>query len=343
MSMSDDNNSTTVDIEDNLDDFAAELFGRSKPAEEPSPEAKGQDENVEDAELEPVDSPTEEDTEDSETPEEASEADDDAAEKPKKKPTFQERINEITRAKKEAERRAEEAEKRNAEILARLESLEKGKEEAKPEEGAAAPANDGEPDPDSRNPDGTPKYPLGEYDPKFVKDLTKYTLQREREAEAALQAERERQKAEIDAQEAVVTEWQGKLEDAMETKYPDMLERNLELQETFVDLDPDYGTYLANVIMSMDHGTDVLYYLGSNIEEAKAIAAMGPTKATIALGRIEARFASSEESEPVKKVKVSKAPAPPTSLNKGGAVTMPVADDTDDLEAFERKLFSRRR
>ena len=140
-----------------------------------------------------------------------------------------------------------------------------------------------------------------------------------------------------------MTEWQGKLEDAIETKYPDMLERNLELQETFVDLDPDYGSYLANVIMSMDRGTDVLYYLGSNIEEAKAIAAMGPTRATIALGRIEARFTDSEEPEPVKKVKVSKAPVPPATLNKGGSATMPVSHDTDDLEAFERKLFSRRR
>jgi len=91
--------------------------------------------------------------------------------------------------------------------------------------------------------------------------------------------------------------------------------------------------------MALDNGPDVLYYLASNPEEADAIVASGPVKATVALGKIDATFeAPKQNASP--KPKVSKAPAPPPR-NKGSAVAKaslnPTGDDVD-LDALAREL-----
>jgi hypothetical protein len=92
--------------------------------------------------------------------------------------------------------------------------------------------------------------------------------------------------------------------------------------------------------MSMDYGPDVLYHLSTNLEEAKQIVNSGPARATIALGRLEARYALQEDEKKQQKLKVSKAPTPPDRLNKGSMVSKEIPDDTDDLDAFAAKLFS---
>ena len=75
--------------------------------------------------------------------------------------------------------------------------------------------------------------------------------------------------------------------------------------------------------------------------EAKRIVDLGPTKAALALGRIEARFANA--ANPKAAPKVSKAPTPPARLNRGSAQAMPdVPGDTDDLDAFSRQFFKKR-
>jgi hypothetical protein len=106
-------------------------------------------------------------------------------------------------------------------------------------------------------------------------------------------------------------------------------------------IDPAYGDYLASVIMSMDYGTDVLYHLASNIEEAKKISRMDAARATLALGRLEARFALHDQ-EKQQKLKVSEAPKPPARLNKGTATVRNIPDDTDDLDLFAKKLYGKK-
>ena len=92
--------------------------------------------------------------------------------------------------------------------------------------------------------------------------------------------------------------------------------------------------------MSMDKGPDVLYYLSSNPDEAKEIVNSGAQKATIALGRIEARFLDDETDTKTVKQKVSKAPVPPPK-NKGSSATKMSLDATSDnvnLDALAKEL-----
>ena len=334
--MSENSNSNFVDDNtDSLDDFAAELFGRSEAPKESAPEANGEGEEVEDAQH--VETPTsqEEEPDDSVDNPDATEQDADEA-KPKKKQTVQERINQLTKEKRESERLAKAADEKYEQLLARLDALDGGKKEPVRQE---VKPQDGAPDPDAKNADGTDVYPLGDLDPRYNAALARYEMKQLLEESKAAEAKAAEDAKAQQAQEAKFSEWGTKLEVAIETKYPDMLEKNAELQETFADLAPDYGDFLANTIVDMEYGTDVLYHLASNLDEAEQIVALGPVKAALALGRLEAQFASQNAPEP--KLKVTKAPVPPSSLNRGSSVATSVADDTDDLDAFTRKLYKR--
>ena len=206
----------------------------------------------------------------------------------------------------------------------------------------AAPANEAKaPDPMALKEDGEPVYPMGDYDPMYVRDLTRYTINQER---VAMQAEmaQQRQQAELEQQgQALQSTWNGKVQEAIK-EYPDFVEKGQALLNGFNDLSPDYGGYLTSVLMNMDHGTEVLYYLSNHPEEARTIVNSGAQKATLALGRLESRFMKSEQDAP--KPKISQAPAPPPVRARGtNAATVVVAPDTDDQEAFEREFFKPRK
>ncbi len=331
--MSDIENQTPVDDGDvDLDTFASELFGQSKPADEPaSSEGEEVDETVE------VDA-TETDTHDEDdalAPEDEDEDETPVEEVKPKKNRLQERIDGLIKDR-EDEKRLRVA------LEARLAALEKPEATPEPKPAPTQATNTG-PNPDDTNEDGSEKYPLGEFDPNYIRDLTKHALKEEREAEKARDAERVEQE-EMDAQRAELQrDWQTKLTPAKE-RYPDFTEKGEQLFESFSTIEPAYGEYLVATIMGMDNGPDVLYYLANNVDEAEAIIAKGPTKATIALGRIETKFAElAEDKQPVRS-KVTKAPPPPAHLNKGSAIaSSSVSDDTDDLDAFAAKLFKKRR
>lgn len=322
---------------DDLNAFETLMFGQTKHEEEPlaaEEEVKETEPVVE--EVEPEDTEGEDD-EGKERDEEDSEPD--PEDKPKKS-RFQERIDKLTNERKEAERRADELLAKLEETLAKLEG--KKEEPKEPAPKAAAPEING-PTPDDIDEDGEPKYPLGEFDPAFIRDLTRHTMRIEREAiekEAAAKAEQQK----IAAQQAeLVNQWSVKLEEAVENKYPDIREKAAELEDTFANIEPSYGEMLVTEIMSMDNGPDVLYHLATNLDEAKKIVDAGPVRALRMLGTIEARYALLQEEKSEKKLKVSKAPEPPSRLNKGTSVAKDVAADTDDLDEFERLMFGRKR
>jgi hypothetical protein len=307
---------------DDLDAFSDLLTGKRKAqaAEEAEPSKKDQKEK----------------------PEQQSEGTDDALatepeqKEPKPKSRFQERIDELTHKAREAERKEKELQAKLDEVLAKLDGT--NKEPQNP------PTQKSEgPQPDELDENGEAKYPLGEFDPAFIRDLTRFELRRELEIQAAKEAEAREQAKTQEAQRALQQEWQQRVDKALE-KYPDLPEKEETLATAFEGTDEKYGAYLASVIMSMDYGPDVLYYLSNNLAEAKRIVDSGPARATIALGRLEARFALQEEekSAEAKKLKVSKAPEPPERLNKGNMVTKEIPDDTDDLDAFAAKLFNTR-
>ena len=338
-----------------LDDFAANLFGGKDEAPENanSEEADRESEEVSGE----ADEATEQDTqtnvtddigdvsEDDDTlaqddNEDTDEADD-VDQKPKKKNRFQERIDELTAARKEAERKVEEQatnfQKQLDEMRAKLEGNKNEQTESDDKGSSELKA----PQKDDLDESGKPKYPLGEYDPKFMRDTVEHMFV-EREAETAKQqeatAERQQQ---AEAQVALQGEWNTKLDTARE-RYPDFQEKGEQMLTVFEGIDQQYGEYLTTTLMEMDNGPDVFYYLANNVEEAQSIVAGGPKKATMAFARIESQLAS-KTSTP--KQKVTKAKTPPPQ-NKGSSVSNSgVIKDLNEpggLTALERELFKKK-
>lgn len=336
--MSTENNIVETD-DTSLDDFSAEFFGQNEA--EPSstkPEVEEEVADSEDAQPDGNDQDTQNVDDSDDTPDEDEEDTEDdtdeveeEAPKPKKK-TAQERISELTAARREAERRADALE-------ARLAALEKP---AKDDTPAPAPSADAEatpPKPTDLNEDGSEKYPLGEFDPNFITDLADFRVEQRFAARERIEQEKAAQAKQQEAMDQLEAKWNGQLETARE-RYPDYNEKLSELQPVFSDVDEHYGDYLSTTLMSMEKGADILYYLAENPDEARAIVDSGPQRATIALGRLEARFLSDGESKPVRKV--SKAPVPPP-VNKGAAIARAkVTPDTDDLDAFETIFFQKK-
>lgn len=323
---------------DNLDDFNSLMYGDAKEQTEEVKEPKKddavtpEDENAladDDDNVEDVSTDTDDDE------------DDGSQDAPKEKPLSrtQKRIRDLNTQKHEAIRERDDYARKYAELAARIDQIEGKSVKPAPEAVQTDTKTEG-PGPDDKDAKGDLLYPLGEYDPKFIADRTRYEFT-QLQAEAEVTRKRDAEAAaRMSEQTALETEWQEKLNTSIENKYPDFLERNMELSDTLSDLNPEYGQYLANTIMSMEYGTDVLYHLASNLEEAKNIASMSPGKATLALGRLEAAFATNGDEPRGTKPKVSNAPAPPP-VNKGSSTKMSVRPDTDDLDAFEREFYKR--
>ena len=321
---------TEVTTSDDLDLFSADFFGQ-KEAEPDKAKSEDQDPVKEDALSEDTHNDADVSPDKVDTDAEVDETDPEAtpeADKPKKS-RFQERIDELTAAAKQNERRAEEAERRLQELEAK----------SAPKE-LPAPANQptSGPSPSDLNEDGTDKYPLGEFDPSYLRDFVKHLHEIEK-VESAKAAAEESRRALEDAQQAELREnWNTKLAPAQE-RYPDFMEKGQTLVNSFSNLDASYGEFLTASLMSMDNGPDVLYYLSSNIEEAKAIVAGGPVKAAVAFGTLSERLKEKpSEKPPTRPIKESKAPPPPPS-NKGLKAATPFTPDTDDLDAFAAQLF----
>ena len=323
--------SQTVDVTDDLDAFSDEFFGaKVTPEVEDAPPVKEDEEVAEQENIAPTDEtdeadPLEEPTDDEDEPEEESSL----FKVPKGRKSAKERINELTARAKAAERELEELRAKSTE---RQEPV---KEEKVPT--AASTDKDG-PDPDALGDDDEPLYPLGEFDPKYIRDLTKFAYAQEREAERAAEKALAEQATLQEQKDALSSAWTEKVT-AVVDELPQFAEAVVGLEEQFIDLDPQYGEYLAATIMSLDAGPQVLYYLAQHPEEAQAIAAAGPTRATIALGRLEAQFLGSKVDKVRIKPTAAKTPPPTT---RGTGVGRTVKPDTDDLAAFERAFFAKK-
>lgn len=315
-----------VTSDDDLENFSNEFFGKpTKVEDSDAPDSTEDDDSLATDPVEPKDddTPPDDDQEDDEV-----EEDEKPAFIPKKKQTAQERINQAVARQRELERELE---------ALRAKSQEPPVPPAK--ETKAVETDSARPDPDARDENGDLLYPLGDYDPAYIEALTDYTFtQREKAFEAKL-AQREQERQLEAVRNELTTEWQGKLAKAEET-YEDFRESSSKLETYFESIDPAYGEYLATTIMSMENGADVLYYLSQNPEEAQSLVTAAPTQATIALGELNGMFKRKEKGN--KKLNVSQAPEPPPT-NKGRAVSRDIPDDTDDLDAFEKKFFVKKR
>lgn len=319
-------NEKTVDAStDDLNDFEDLFAGRVKETVKETP--KDSDEAPKaDEEIDADDNNNTADEDESSATEVEEETEEEKT--PKKKQTAQERFDELTKARREAERRAEKAEA-ILEEYRNSQSKTKEKDEPKPEE-----------KPESLAPDFTDKdkYPLGDLDPQYNQDMLDYMLEKRmaefrKEQEAALS----RKEAEAEAN-ALQSKWNSKLTAAEET-YEDFRETVSSLENAFRGVDPQHGQFIAETVMGMEKGTDVLYHLAKNPEIVSELIRATPVNAALALGRLEATFV---QEKPKPKVKETKAPPPPKEVTKGTNANLSVKPDTDDLDAFENVFYNKK-
>ena len=309
---------------DNLDAFATNFFGQKKVATTETKVEVEQEETTE----ETVETETQTDDQDE------AELKEEVKDPPKKK-TVQDRIDEVVRQREEIRR---EAANEVAKLRQELEDFKKSQNPAVTTTAQAAQ----EPQPDALDKDGNPIYSLGEFDPQYIRDLTRFTLNQEQTKVQAEMAETQRQTALQQEQQALQTTWNGKLTEASK-EYPDLLEKGQALVNNFNNLAPDYAGYLSTLLMSMDKGPDVLYYLSNHPDEATTIVNSGAQKATLALGRIEAKFLEADAQKTLAKPKVSKAPPPPTERARGtNGAFISVSGDTEDLDSFSQEFFRKK-
>jgi hypothetical protein len=317
---------------DDLDLFSKQLFGAKESpevkAEEPKPTSdEDSDEEVDDDTVAEDDASPEPDAD----ADEDLDGDDDKVDEPKGKKnrkSFQERINELTAKNKETERlaaveRAEMA-RRFAELEAKL----------TPKETAKAPA--GAPDPTAEKADGEPIYPLGEFDPQYIRDLTRFTIAQEQEAAEKYRAKKDQEAQEAAIRARVAEHWSANLVET-EKELPDLREKINSLEVMFTGLDSGYAQYLVDLVMTLENGPRILHYLGDNPKEAQEIVSSGAAAATAKLGKLDGRMTKVPVVEAPAK-KVSKAPEPPKST-RGTGGKFSTAADTDDLDAFSKMLF----
>lgn len=305
---------------DDLSSFEKDFFQTTEPKEEPAVKE----------DVAPVkdDEPEIKEEADDQVNDDNPDGDDDAESKdepkPKKVNRFQERINELTAKAREAERALEEF------------RAEQAKQVEKPKATPTAEQDKG-PQPSDKLEDGSDKYPLGEFDPEFIRDMARHTIDREWAARKEQEAQEQNQRQIQEARDQLQEQWVEKLAPITE-QHEDFLDKTLELESTFEGLDPTFSDYLVQTIKSLDHGPEVLYYFANNLDEAQKFVKAGPLGATLALGEINAMF----KGQTRKETKVSKAPPPP-QVNKGTKTRTAVPGDTDDLDAFEKEFFAKKR
>jgi hypothetical protein len=311
-----------------LEDFTKEVFGKPEPKEVSAPQKEDTPEEV----AEAADPTEDELIEDALAPK----PDPEEATKPKKN-RFQERIDELTGKTKAEERGRLAAEQRAEELESRLKEIEKRLTTPDKKETSRGPTLDV--DPNAPDPTDTETYPLGEFDPSYVRDNIRYYYKKEAE-EAKTQEVHAKRVQDEQAKQTLLTEkWNAQLEPAQE-RYPDFMDKGEQLLNSFSNIDPNYGEYLTSTLMSMEHGADVMYFLSTNLDEAKRIINSGPLQATLALGRIESKFTTSAAATEQKRPKVTNAPVPPPA-NKGSQSANKSIDDEDNLDAFAAMLFKK--
>ena len=262
-----------------------------------------------------------EDTEGADSDEDHDDEDSEEDSAPKKgKKSARERINEVVAQRRAAERERD-AEKAAREALeARIAALEAGKDE-KPKtpvkDVAPAGAEFGIPEPtvDDVDDSGESKYPLGEFDPKYIRDLGRYDRAVERAYEAKVAAENAARTAAQQEADVLFTEWDKKLTAAEKTS-PTIRQKAANLVDTFADVPAEHGQALAQAIMTLDNGPAVLEYLADNLDEADEIIQLPVARGMIRLGKLDALFVE-EHVETAPPVKQTKAPPPPSALARG--------------------------
>lgn len=230
--------------------------------------------------------------------------------KPPKKPGAQIRIDELTREKHDAKREAE--------------ALQRERDHWREQALKANPEQKPEPT-QADAPTGEPTREQFDYDDaQYMKAWYKWQRDQERAEETRTKQAEEAQKRHKTFQER---------EQAFAAAHPDYEEV---AKAEHVPITKE----MAEAIIESDDAPAIAYYLGQNLEEASAIAAMTPIAAARAIGRIEAKLSAKPAvpapTTPTKTV--TRAPEPVTTLSGSPAVTRSYDEmSMDEYDAVRRK------
>lgn len=337
-----DNDATNTEVEVNdLDTFSQEFFDRAPKKKEVEVKAEEPVEEI-DEELDDSNESTDEgedpELDDTTVADETDDAEEEPEEEPKsksksKKKSVQDRIDELTREREDAKRALAAERSENARRIEALElKLNPPAVEVQRVEDTTGP------NPDDKNDKGEDLYPLGEFDPGYIRALARHTIQIEQAAAERFRQEREQQQAMVAARETQRVKWVEKLE-AESADTPDIVEKITAVTNEFSGIEEKYGQYLVDVIQSLDNGPKVLAYLADNPAEARKIVSSGPASATVMLGRLDAITAKPKKPEATKVITKAK-PVPPKTV-RGNQGRFTTRADTDDLDAFSDAFFGR--
>lgn len=249
---------------------------------------------------------------------------------PRKPQTAQERINELTRARRQAEREADDLRKR----LEDLEQQRLPKEEPATKVETPAPAERTVP----KGPPSPSDFEFGELDSAYIAAVVDYHADLRFEEFRRAQQE-EKQQAELAARHSTAhTKFQQQVE-LGKKKYADFEERVVKgAQDGAWPLSETLGV----LMVESDVGEDIAYHLASNPDEALSVDRLPPVEQARYFGRLEAKFSAARAAAPdgdssVEKPAVSRAPQAPAPIGtaRGAGGRFQATAATDDFLAFE--------
>jgi len=253
-------------------------------------------------EQQPIEATDEQPVGENGTDEEVLEPEEEAEAKPKGK-SVQERIDEITAARREAERDAE---------YWRSKALGKQPEQ----QSEAQPEANARPNPES--------FEFGEADPAYIEALTDWKV----DTKLAVA----QQKQSVDTAIAQLeTNYSKRLESAREElpDYDDKVTKSAARGEW------PCPPLVALAIKESEVGPKVAYHLANNREEAIAISRLSPIEQAVAFGRLEAKFIGQPAPQPNI---ATNAPEPAQARTKGGQFAAPSGlDDRLSQEEWLRR------
>jgi hypothetical protein len=275
-----------------------------------------------------------------EKPVQSAERKPDPAAPPKLKATAQERINELTKARHTAEREAERLRQELKDLregrAPKAEQLPKEEKKETTQEAGTEPVGlaPGEPDPTDAK-----KYPFGEFDKKYLRDMTDWRV-------AEKLAERDRQ-AEERAQQNAVTEHEKSIHTRLETHATNGSKKHEDfIQKVVVESDAwALSDTLAELTAESEVGDEILYYLATHPAESQEIYDLTPAQQARRFGRLETQFISAEQGAATVKTENPALPAPkappPIRSAKGASSAPRSPASAENFEEFERLVKSR--
>jgi hypothetical protein len=217
---------------------------------------------------------------------------------PEKKNKVQERMNKLTADKHEERRKREAEAKRADDLQAKLDEIE------------------------SKKPTLTePTLEQHDFDTdEFNKATVAYEVQEQVAAELASQKTKQEQ-----------LNQKAKMQQSLDTFNERATALGKDDFEDKANAVPELPAGVADAIMGLENGAEMVYHLGTHLDLADSLASMSPMAAMMELGKISASMSVKPE------IKTSAAPDPIETLNSGSALNAEVGDEMS-IDAWMAKF-----